>query len=46
MIIYRQGKPGIEIVGPAALHNPAGGVVSLHEVPDFLRLLAAQCQSA
>ena len=25
-----------------ALHNPAGGVVSLHEVPDFIRLLAAQ----
>jgi beta-phosphoglucomutase-like phosphatase (HAD superfamily) len=25
-----------------AMHNPAGGVVSLHEVPDFLRLLAAQ----
>ncbi len=29
-----------------ALHNPAGGVVSLHEVPDFLRLLAAQGQRA
>jgi phosphoglycolate phosphatase-like HAD superfamily hydrolase len=27
-----------------ALHNPAGGVVSLHEMPDFLRLLAAQNQ--
>jgi phosphoglycolate phosphatase-like HAD superfamily hydrolase len=27
-----------------AMHNPAGGVVSLHEMPDFLRLLAAQNQ--
>ena len=25
-----------------AMHNPAGGVVSLHEIPDFIRLLAAQ----
>ena len=25
-----------------ATHNPAGGVVSLHEMPDFIRLLAAQ----
>jgi phosphoglycolate phosphatase-like HAD superfamily hydrolase len=25
-----------------AMHNPAGGVVSLHEMLDFLRLLAAQ----
>jgi phosphoglycolate phosphatase-like HAD superfamily hydrolase len=25
-----------------AMHNPAGGVVSLHEMPDFIRLLAAQ----
>jgi len=27
-----------------AMHNPAGGVVSLHEVPDFLRLIASQIQ--
>ena len=27
-----------------ALHNPAGGVVSLHEMPDFIRLIAAQNQ--
>jgi phosphoglycolate phosphatase-like HAD superfamily hydrolase len=27
-----------------AMHNPAGGVVSLHEMPDFIRLLAAQNQ--
>jgi phosphoglycolate phosphatase-like HAD superfamily hydrolase len=27
-----------------AMHNPAGGVVSLHEMPDFFRLLAAQNQ--
>ena len=27
-----------------AMHNPAGGVVSLHEIPDFLRLIAAQNQ--
>jgi len=26
------------------MHNPAGGIVSLHEMPDFLRLLAAQTQ--
>ncbi len=25
-----------------AAHNPAGGVVSFHEIPDFLRLIAAQ----
>ena len=25
-----------------AMHNPAGGVVSLHEIPDFIRLIAAQ----
>jgi phosphoglycolate phosphatase-like HAD superfamily hydrolase len=25
-----------------ATHNPAGGVVSFHEIPDFLRLIAAQ----
>ena len=29
-----------------AMHNPAGGVVSLHEMPDFIRLLAAQNQKA
>ena len=28
-----------------AMHNPAGGVVSLHEMPDFIRLVAAQNQS-
>jgi phosphoglycolate phosphatase-like HAD superfamily hydrolase len=27
-----------------ATHNPAGGVVSLHEIPDFIRLVAAQNQ--
>jgi len=27
-----------------AMHNPAGGVVSLHEMPDFLRLIKAQNQ--
>lgn len=27
-----------------AMHNPAGGIVSLHEMPDFLRLIAAQNQ--
>lgn len=27
-----------------AMHNPAGGVVSLHEMPDFMRLIAAQNQ--
>src|SRR5258705_423361 len=27
-----------------ALHNPAGGIVSLHEMPDFIRLIAAQNQ--
>lgn len=25
-----------------ALRNPAGGIVSLHELPDFVRLIAAQ----
>ncbi len=25
-----------------ATHNPAGGIVSLHELPDFIRLLAAR----
>ena len=25
-----------------ATHNPAGGVVSLHEIPDFIRLIAAE----
>jgi len=25
-----------------ALHNPAGGIVSLHELPDFIRLVAAE----
>lgn len=25
-----------------AMHNPAGGVVSLHEIPDFIRLIAAE----
>jgi len=25
-----------------AMHNPAGGVVSLHEIPDFIRLISAQ----
>ncbi len=25
-----------------AVHNPAGGVVSLHEIPDFIRLIAAR----
>jgi beta-phosphoglucomutase-like phosphatase (HAD superfamily) len=25
-----------------AMHNPAGGVVSLHEMPDFIRLITAQ----
>jgi phosphoglycolate phosphatase-like HAD superfamily hydrolase len=25
-----------------AMHNPAGGVVSLHEMPDFIRLIAVQ----
>jgi beta-phosphoglucomutase-like phosphatase (HAD superfamily) len=29
-----------------AMHNPAGGVVSLHEIPDFIRLIAAQNQRA
>jgi len=23
-------------------HNPAGGIVSLHELPDFIRLVAAE----
>jgi len=25
-----------------AMHNPAGGIVSLHEMPDFIRLIAAR----
>ena len=25
-----------------AMHNPSGGIVSLHELPDFIRFLAAQ----
>jgi phosphoglycolate phosphatase-like HAD superfamily hydrolase len=25
-----------------AMHNPAGGIVSLHELPDFIRLVRAQ----
>jgi phosphoglycolate phosphatase-like HAD superfamily hydrolase len=29
-----------------ATHNPAGGVVSLHEIPDFIRLIAAQNRAA
>jgi FMN phosphatase YigB (HAD superfamily) len=28
-----------------AAHNPAGGIVSLHELPDFIRIVRAQ-QSA
>jgi phosphoglycolate phosphatase-like HAD superfamily hydrolase len=27
-----------------SMHNPAGGVISMHEMPDFLRLIAAQNQ--
>src|SRR5258708_15963331 len=29
-----------------ALHHPAGGVVSLHEIPDFIRLIAAQNEAS
>jgi phosphoglycolate phosphatase-like HAD superfamily hydrolase len=29
-----------------SMHNPAGGIVSLHEMPDFIRLIAAQNQRA
>jgi beta-phosphoglucomutase-like phosphatase (HAD superfamily) len=29
-----------------AMHNPAGGVVSLHEVPDFIRLISFQNKAA
>jgi phosphoglycolate phosphatase-like HAD superfamily hydrolase len=29
-----------------AMHNPSGGIVSLHELPDFVRLLAAENSSA
>ncbi len=29
-----------------AMHNPAGGVVSMHEMPDFIRLIAAQNRRA
>ena len=25
-----------------AMHNPAGGIVSLHELPDFIRLVRAE----
>ena len=25
-----------------AMHNPSGGIVSLHELPDFIRFLVAQ----
>ena len=25
-----------------AMHNPSGGIVSLHELPDFLRVVAAE----
>jgi hypothetical protein len=25
-----------------AMHDPAGGIVSLHELPDFVRLVAAE----
>jgi len=25
-----------------AMHNPSGGIVSLHELPDFIRLVAAE----
>jgi hypothetical protein len=25
-----------------AMHNPTGGIISLHEMPDFIRLIAAQ----
>lgn len=25
-----------------AMHNPSGGIVSLHELPDFMRLIAAE----
>ena len=25
-----------------AMHQPAGGIVSLHELPDFIRLVAAE----
>jgi beta-phosphoglucomutase-like phosphatase (HAD superfamily) len=28
-----------------AMHNPAGGVVSFHEIPDFIRLIAARTLS-
>jgi beta-phosphoglucomutase-like phosphatase (HAD superfamily) len=28
-----------------ATHNPAGGVISLHEIPDFIRLIVAQNKS-
>lgn len=29
-----------------SMHNPAGGIVSLHEMPDFIRLIAAQNRKA
>jgi hypothetical protein len=25
-----------------AVHGPSGGIVSLHELPDFIRLVAAE----
>ena len=25
-----------------AMHDPAGGIVSLHELPDFIRLVTAE----
>jgi len=28
-----------------AMHNPSGGIVSLHELPDFVRLVAAENSS-
>jgi beta-phosphoglucomutase-like phosphatase (HAD superfamily) len=28
-----------------AMHNPSGGIVSLHELPDFIRLVAAENSS-
>jgi len=29
-----------------AMHNPSGGIVSLHELPDFIRLVAAENSSS
>lgn len=28
-----------------AMHNPSGGIISLHELPDFIRLVAAENRS-